>query len=89
MPIEPDPARPGPPPLAEWKPDTRTRVNIFVDLRHTNVPRLPGEKHREGNIVLAEVAVADVRKVVERKGVGHGLSGRAAEVLAALPGNHR
>jgi subtilisin family serine protease len=63
-----DPKRPAPS-VAKRTPDTQTHVNIFIDLRHSHVPRLPGEKHRKGNIALAEVCVANVRKVAERKGV--------------------
>lgn len=68
-PITPDPSRPGPAASSEWQPDKRTRVNVFVDLRHPNVPRLPGEKQRKGNIALAEVAVAEVGSLAGRSGV--------------------
>lgn len=69
VPIAPDPSRPGPPVIADWKKDTRTRVNVFIDLRHSQVPRLPGEKHRKGNIALAEIPVAEATKVAGRVGV--------------------
>jgi subtilisin family serine protease len=68
-PIAPDPLRPGPPARSDWQPDKRTHVNVFVDLRHPNAPRLPGEKHRKGNLALAEVAVADVETLAGRSGV--------------------
>jgi subtilisin family serine protease len=69
VPIAPDPSAAAPPVVAKWTPDTRSRVNVFVDLRQPKVPRLLGEKHRKGNIALAEVSIVDVAKLAAREGV--------------------
>jgi len=53
----------------EWRPDSRTRVNVFVDLDREDVALLPGEKYRIGTLALAEIAVAELDKIATREGV--------------------
>jgi subtilisin family serine protease len=54
---------------SEWKPDTRSRVNVFVDLDREDVPPLPGEKYRSGTLALAEVPIATLTNIADREGV--------------------
>jgi subtilisin family serine protease len=53
----------------DWRPDNRSRINVFVDLDREDVTRLPGEKYRIGTLALAEVAVAELSKIAAREGV--------------------
>src|SRR5882724_5154337 len=57
-PLTPHATREAPKPTKDSRPDTRTRVNVFVDLHRPDVAPLPGERRRNGRLVLAEVAVA-------------------------------
>lgn len=69
VPLEPDSSQPFPAVNKAWQPDTRTHVNIFAELRHANVPPLPGEKHRRGNIALAEIPIATVSILAAEEGI--------------------
>lgn len=53
----------------DWLPDTRSRVNVFVDLVREDVAPLPGERYRVGTLALAEVAVAELTDITGRDGV--------------------
>jgi subtilisin family serine protease len=57
------------PKKTKWRPDTRSRVNVFVDLDREDVAPLPGEKYRLGTLALAEVAVAELTDIAAREGV--------------------
>lgn len=53
----------------KWKPDNRSRVNVFVDLDNKDLPPVPGERYRTGTLALAEVAVAQLNVVGALDGV--------------------
>lgn len=54
---------------AQSQPDTKTRVNVFVDLDREDVPRLLGERNRIGTLAIAEVSVAELTRLAEQDGV--------------------
>jgi hypothetical protein len=53
----------------EWRPDNRSRINVFVDLDRGNAAPVPGEKQRIGTLALAEVAVAELSDIAASDGV--------------------
>jgi subtilisin family serine protease len=53
----------------DWVLDRRSRINVFIDLDRDDIPPLPGEKYRNGKLVLADVAVAELSTIASREGV--------------------
>jgi subtilisin family serine protease len=52
-----------------WQTDTRTRVNVFVELRHPDAERIPGEKDRQGTIAMAELSLEEARALAQKPSV--------------------